>query len=336
MKDDDHDKTDKATGEYDKTLRYLTTLLPEQLVSAYVEGGEPFEVEGLYETQFAFVERRLDRNVVFKVAGERRVLHVEFQHAPGRDLGFRVFEYHAMLAMALHNSKTHRGTPITSIVVLLTGPRTRPPVSGEFQTSPQHPEAPWCGVRFVIDPLYDLTVADLLDRKEPFWLLFAPLTRDASESTLEAVVERLEQLSELGWRREDVAELATAMVLMGEVDQRNRGLDTVLEQLLNTELIMTSTFLDRLAEKKAIEIAEKIAEKKAIEIAEKSAAEGRAEGLQRGLLQLVTTRFGDDVAWAERLTPIHDEDVLGALFSELLKAEDKEEALSILRVRSSP
>lgn len=108
------------------------------------------------------------------------------------------------------------------------------PTEMEYRTSP--PDAPFCGVRFRVDAVYQRTVAELLARSSAFWLIFAPLAKDATPERMAEVVERLR--SETSKR--EFEELAVALVVMADVDKRRRGLRKSIVPLLKEEVVMQS------------------------------------------------------------------------------------------------
>ena len=311
-----NEKTVQSTGTYDIILRYLTSRYAEQLVRPYVaeggvEGVEALEVEGLPDTQLAARERRLDRNVRLRYGDRQEVLHIEFQLERRADLDYRVFEYHAMLAMALHNPKTQAAAPIRSVVVLLQGPQGESPGRGEYGT---------LGLTFhyAIDPIYAMTIDDLEARGEPLWMAFAPLTVDASESTLRGVLRHLDAL---GLDAPQLADLKASMVILAKADRRKRGLRDVLKELITREEMMSSpmlddpwleSILDLKAEKMAEERVEKMVaervekmaeervEKMVEERAEKVAEERVERAEQEGLLRVLRRRLGRAESDSER------------------------------------
>ena len=72
-------------------------------------------------------------------------------------------------------------------------------------------------------------------------MVFAPLTVDASESTLR---EALRHLDGSSLPAVELADIKTAMALMAGADKRKRGFNDVLKDLIKQEDIMSSTFFD--------------------------------------------------------------------------------------------
>jgi flagellar biosynthesis/type III secretory pathway protein FliH len=75
-------------------------------------------------------------------------------------------------------------------------------------------------------------------QQSPFWLIFAPLARDADRYNITLVVRKLrEQTSP-----REFEELAAAMVVLAEVNQRAPGLRDVITSVLPRELTMQNWF----------------------------------------------------------------------------------------------
>ncbi len=129
---------------------------------------------------------------------------------------------------------------------MLTGREKPWPEEGSYRTSPA--AAPFSGVTFAIDPVYQRTVAELEARGNPFWLIFAPLAVDADEEAMKRVVELLRARTSLQVRQE----LAVGMVVMADVDRRRRGLRDVIVPLFEEEKVMES-WLYKQGEEKGIE-----------------------------------------------------------------------------------
>ena len=168
--------------------------------------------------------------------GDRRLFHTEWQLEMEADVPFRIFEYHSLFALALA-AETPAGTdvpPIDSVLVLLSGREKPWPAEGEYRTS--SPDAPFSGVRFRIDAVYQRTVAELLARG-PLWAIFAPLAIDADPDQMRRVLEELRTTM----APPDFKELGVALSVMADVDKRQRGLREVIIPLLDEEVVMQST-----------------------------------------------------------------------------------------------
>ena len=70
-------------GQADIALRHITREHPEDLARGLLPPGLSFDVIGWYDSQLTAIERRLDKALELRVAGERRLLHVEIRARPG-------------------------------------------------------------------------------------------------------------------------------------------------------------------------------------------------------------------------------------------------------------
>ncbi|UQA63468.1 hypothetical protein [Polyangium aurulentum] len=191
-----------------------------------------------YETQLDARHRRLDRALDANVDGERRILHFEWQGDLPPEVSFRVYEYNAFLALAVAAEAGGRKGPVPRIdsVVVLLGGREEPwPDYGSYRTSSE--DAPFSGVHYRIEAVYQRTVAELEARGSPFWLVFVPLAVDADRPKIRRVVEALR--TQASSRAFD--ELGVAMAVLAEADRRRRGLADVVRSLLPRELVMQSS-----------------------------------------------------------------------------------------------
>jgi hypothetical protein len=122
---------------------------------------------------------------------------------------------------------------IESTLVLLSGREEPWPAWGEYVTSP--PGAPFSGLHFRIDAVYQRTVAELDARGSPLWMIFAPLAVDATPQRMIQVVEALRQQSS----PREFEELAVALTVLADADRRQRpGLQRAIVAQLPKELIM--------------------------------------------------------------------------------------------------
>jgi hypothetical protein len=232
---------DDAPNDVDLALRHVTRQFPVELAHAILPDAKRIEVEGWHETQLTARQRRLDRALWVKVEGVRRLLHLEWQLVWLNDVLFRVFEYHAMQAIALGQEwrEKKRETPVPRIdsrVILLSG-RDEPWSDAEmvYPTAPD--DGRFCGVQFRIEPVYQYTLGELLARDNLLWMIFAPLTRDATPDAMKAIIERLKQRVRSPQQFE---ELASAMTVMADADMRDRGLRGPITACLPRELVMRS------------------------------------------------------------------------------------------------
>lgn len=251
----------------DLVLRHVSRQFPEQLARALLPPGSPVTAVAWPETQITSRQRRMDRALDITSGEERHYGHVEWQLEMEADVPFRMFEYHTMFATALVGEKptAECQPPIRSTVVLLSGPERPWPAEGQYRTSP--PGAPFSGVTFAIDAVYQRTVAEL-EARGPLWMIFAPLAVDADPEAMKRVLARLR--AELP--RRQMEELAVALTVMADVDKRHRGLRSVIVPLLSEEIVMES-WVYKQGEQKGIE-------------------KGRTEGLAELLLAQLAAKFG--------------------------------------------
>jgi hypothetical protein len=217
------------TEDLDLTLRHVSRQFPEQLARALLPPDAIITAASWTDTQLTSRQRRLDRALDVTVGGERRFEHAEMQAEMEADVPFRIYEYHALFALALA-SETPAGAKvprIRSTLVLLSG-RDKPwPEQGEYRTSPD--DEPFSGVCFRIDPVYQRTVAELAARHSPLWMIFAPLAVDADPDRMKEVLDRLR--AETSPR--DFGELAAALTVVAAKDKRRRGLREVILGMLS-------------------------------------------------------------------------------------------------------
>jgi hypothetical protein len=234
------DLPDPDDEDLDLALRHVTRQFPLALARALLPPGADITAAVWTDTQITSRQRRLDRALLVVANGERRFEHVEIQHRMRRDVPFRVFEYQALLALALA-AETPPGEPvppIESTVVLLAGRRKPWPERGEHRLSP--PGAPFSGVSFRIDAVYQRTVAELEARGSALWMVFAPLAIDADPQRMKAVVERLRAEEPEG----GFTELAAAMTVVAAKDGLRRGLVGSIMALLSKEETMRHPFFE--------------------------------------------------------------------------------------------
>jgi hypothetical protein len=222
--------------DVDLVLRHISRQFPEALARALVKTLAPIEVGSWIDTQVSGRQRRLDRALEMSVGGVPGLLHVEWQLEMTADVPFRVYEYHVLLSLAEADLARpgKEPLPIDSVVVLLSGREDRWPPEGDYRTS--RPERRFSGVRFRIEPVYQYTVAELMARDSPLWLIFAPLAVDADERSLQQVIEALRARTS----PRQMEELGVAMSVLADADKRKRGLRSVITSLLPEEAVMES------------------------------------------------------------------------------------------------
>lgn len=260
------DPVSDVPQDVDRTLRRISRRFPEDFARAFLPPDTPVTSATWLDTQTTSArQRRLDRVLEVIAGDERRVEHTEWQMRWTPDVPHRMHEYHNLMAGSLDEpaakapsarvrvpDATPQGdaedtadngaeiavgvhpVPIRSTVVLLTGREKPWPAEGSYRTSPA--SAPFSGVTFSIDAVYQRTVADLAARGNPFWLIFAPLAVDADKEAMERVVALLRERTS----REVREELAVGLVVMADVDRRRRGLRSVIVPLLKEEKVMES------------------------------------------------------------------------------------------------
>jgi hypothetical protein len=239
-----------------------------------------------FETQLTSRQRRLDRALDVTASGERRLEHTEWQLEMTADMPFRMYEYNTLFALALA-AETPAGqkTPrIRSTLVLLSGREDPWPAEGEYRTSPE--DAPFSGLSFRIDAVYQRTVAEIAARG-PLWTIFTPLAVDADPEQMKGVLDKLRAES----LREDFEELTVAMTVVADKDRRQRGLRGAIISVLGEEVVMESW------------------------VFKKGREQGELSGVQKGkqelLVQLFERRLGRPLDEGEKTTVLRRLSVLG-------------------------
>ena len=97
---------------------------------------------------------------------------------------------------------------------------------------------PFCGIRYEIEPVYKLTLAELEERQSLMWLSFAPLTVDVDEDKIKELLKRLEE--RFGSKRE-IAEVAAAMTVVGGLNDKYSTMSDTISNWIGEELIMETT-----------------------------------------------------------------------------------------------
>jgi len=287
--------------DLDLALRHVTRLFPLELARAILPPGTAITSAVWTDTQITGRQRRLDRAMRVEADGAVRFEHVEVQSRMRRNVPFRIFEYQALLALALA-AETPRGAAIPAIhstVVLLSGRRKPWPERAEYRLSP--PGAPFSGVSFAIDAVYQRTVAELEARGSPLWMIFAPLALDADPPRMRRVVERLRAETP----EPEFGELAAALTVVATKEERQRGLREVILGLLRKEDVMRSGVWEMGRQDGLVE-GEQIGELK-----------GQLKGEQKTIALLFQTRLGRRLRKAERAVLLER---LGSLGAEWLMA----------------
>lgn len=278
--------SEEEDNSVDLILRHVSHRFPEELARALLGVDVPVHA-AVHETQITSRHRELDRTLDVRVGDERRLFHIEWQTDMPADMPFRTHEYQTLLSLAVaaeNRNGPQLMPPIESVVVLLSGREEPWPAYGAYRLSP--PDAPFSGVHFRIEPVYQRTLAELEARDSPFWLIFAPLSADADPAGVERVIEALRARVS----KEEFEELGTAMAVLAEADGRERGLRDVVRSLMTEELAMNNWLFK---EGKAKGLEEGLA---------KGREEGREEGELRSLVHLFERRLARTLSADERAT----------------------------------
>jgi hypothetical protein len=221
--------------DLDLTFRHVTRLFPEQLARALLPAGAQITSARCLETQVTSRGRRLDRLLEVVLQKERRVEHNEWQVEMTAVVPFRLYEYHTLTALALAAETPAGEKPprIRSTVVLLSGREEPWPAEGEYRTSPD--DAPFSGVTYRIEAVYQRTVAELVARG-PLWAIFTPVAVDADPARMKAVLDKLRAEHD----KRDFEELAVAMTVVADKDKRQRGLRAAIMSVVGKEVVMES------------------------------------------------------------------------------------------------
>lgn len=214
-------------GDADITLRHLSRRHAEALARPYVSAG-PIEIVAWADTQATALERRLDKTLLLRVAGQLRALDVEFAYRYELDLPERVHEYQALSRIAFRDERpAEPPPPIETVVILLTGRRELWPVERALRTG--WPDCAWSGIHFRIDAVYQRTVAELSARGSPFWLAFTPLAQDATVAAMWEVVTAIRSKVPNDHERWD---LFAALLVMADVDPWGHTLRREIEEMI--------------------------------------------------------------------------------------------------------
>jgi hypothetical protein len=298
-------------GNADIALRHLTRRRPEDLARAFIPRGRRIEVLGWMDTQVTSLERRLDSALRLRVAGRRRLLHVEFCMELRRDDPFRIYDYQGFLVRALRAESPKRSSPhIQSVAIVLSGRRRRWPARGAFCTS--SPGEPFSGARFRIDAVYQRTVAELRARGSVLWLVFTPLARDATVAAMEEVIAAIDvQASD----DEERGELYVALLVMAIIDPWGHNLRQEITGMLEDkdgDLLERTPIVGDF-----IKTAREEGQKQGREEGQKQGREegqkqGREEALRQLLGGLFVRRVGRRPTTAEERSLVERAEALGA------------------------
>lgn len=252
---------DSTMGSADISLRHIARRWAADLARGLIPLPVPIRVLGWLDTQLAATDRRLDKALLLRVARKRRALHVEFEVDPGADLPSRVLEYQALLFLALRAGSNRPVPPIKSAVIVLRG--RAGPHAAEGRRRLGWPEDRFSGARYLIEPVYQRTVAELRARGGLFWLAFTPLARDADADAMRGV------LAEIRASVADPGERAEIYAAMGALaDLKPWGYS--LRQEIRDMLQLTDDAVFR----ESVILQEAFAE---------GLEKGREEGLEKGL-----------------------------------------------------
>jgi hypothetical protein len=283
-------------GKIDIALRHVAQRHPEHLIRPLLAPGLSLEIGAWIETQLTTLERRLDKTLAVRVAGALRLVHLEFQAELTAAVPYRIFEYGALLLIALR-ACGERGLgpppeapqdepaappgplpPIEAVVIVLGGRREPWPSMGEYRTG--WPEAEFSGVRFRIEAVYQRTVAELLAREGALWLVFASLAVDASVDRMHEVIDAIREREPDDVER---AELYAALLQLAELDPWGHNLRkeiAMMVEAIDQEIIMESETLR--------------------EVFEKGEEKGTEKGIEKTLRGLFARRIGRELTTAEQ------------------------------------
>ena len=240
-------------GTVDIALRHLSERFAAELAAPFLESPGA-EVHGWVETQVTAMERRLDRTLLCRVAGQPVCLHLEFQWEWKPNVPRRLFEYASMLhctgglvTSTAAGAPTPPGgaLPVRTVVVVLQGPQSLPP--GEHVYHWSWPPAAQRGFTFNVEPVYQMTTAALLARDRVWWV-FAPLAVDASREKIGEVLRILSPLlnnERDPQQRQRQADMAAVMAILAEKRYKDRGLADFIVTSME-EVIMSSSLAERI------------------------------------------------------------------------------------------
>ena len=234
-------------GRADIALRHITHQYPEDLARALLPPGLRFEILGWFDSQLTMLERRLDEALELRVAGSRRLLHVELELDLTQEDIARLAEYRALLLSALRveatraprelmrsgdDSRTEARAPVPvhSVVIVLRGRKEPWPEEGAYGSD--WPELPWSGMRFRVEAVYQRSVAELRARSGLLWLVLTPLARDATAAAMREVLAEIRR--QIPEPNETRAALYTALLVMAEIDPWGYDLGKEIMEMIYT------------------------------------------------------------------------------------------------------
>ena len=309
-------------GDVDIALRQVATRHPEDLARLFVPPGTPILSMRWLDTQLAARERRADKGLLVQLATHRLAIHNEWFIDVDADMAWRMYEYGCQLQEAVRQEDAARAAAakkraksdpqappyvaparlyVQACAVVLDGPDTPLPTRGAWWISP--PDAPAdeeSVARFRIEAVYQRTTAELLAHPGVLWLVFAPLARDASETTLRLAVQAARERAQ---SREELEDLASAMQVLATARPRGPTLTARMIDMFKEEGLIERTWLFQHGVEKGIE--------KGIE---KGREEGREQGreeaaavLREGLLGTLRDRgLRLSPAQRQRIAQMHD------------------------------
>lgn len=309
----DEDSTE--ANDVDLALRHVAHRFPEDLARALLPTASSLTGCVWHDTQVTARERRMDKSLFVVADDVPRVEHVEWMLRWSRDLLLRMYEYHALTTLALHDAakRGERVPRVRSTIVLLSGRREKPwPTTVQFRTTPEGER--FSGLRVHVEAVYQRTLAELAARGSPFWMVFAPLAADATPEAMPTVVRDLKKRVP----RVRFEELAVAMTVLADADGRARGLRDAITAQLPEELVMQSWVYTQ-GKQKGLE-----------EGKQKGLEEGRANELRAVIEQTLATR-GLRLTAARRAQIAAETrpDVLRVWFARALTAERVAEVFAV-------
>lgn len=227
--------------DIDTILRHTSRRHPTALPRILIGLDEPIERFEWVETQVTARQRRIDRGLRIEVAGEPRILHIEWTLRLDRAVRRRIHEYHHLLVMALEmdaRAKRKKGWPVSerisidSVVVVLMGPKRTMPRFSHYRTSST--DQKFSGVRFRIEAIYQRTVAELEAMGSDFWLAFVPLAIDVTIKKLEEVINALRTRT----NQEDFNDLVATMLVLARLNKNHPGLPDMIPSMVTKEEAM--------------------------------------------------------------------------------------------------
>ncbi len=210
-------------------MRHIARRCPGDLTRVFVPEGRPVEVLGWIDTQVTKLERRLDKALRLRVGAELRVLHVEFCFAWRDDVPDQMFEYLGFLFAALRREALGGPVPpIESVAVVLSGRRQRLPRQG--RAAPPGESGSSAARASASTQFTSALSPSSRARGSVFWLVFAPLARDATTTGMREVVGEIHARVATG---EERVELYTALLVMAAIDPWGHNLRKEIVMLMD-------------------------------------------------------------------------------------------------------